>query len=865
MALDPLALGRNVVVGPGEAAPDAWDGCERVVVDEVDADLADHLSEAWRDRRSVVVELHPGLGLDDPTTPPPEVVTGAEPWQLSVELDLPGERLHHAIWANTDRWAGVATGLGARPGGDLDITLPDGTPAICDGGPLDVELGARLGGVAVLHRIGIEHGSLSPLGPNTTTAELAPDQLAAVTHPGAGARIIAPAGSGKTRVLTERARTLLRSWDLPPGALAVVAFNRRAADELRERTRDLGGLRIRTLNALGLRLLPDGIRTVDELRARNVLGSLVDLPRRAETDPAAPWLEALGRVRLGLRPPQEVEAEIDDVSDLDRVGREYRAKLRAAGEADFDEQVVGAIERLLADPAFRLRAQRFARVLLVDEFQDLTPAHLLLIRLLTGPAGAVFGVGDDDQTIYGYAGATPDWLVRFDEFFPGSGSHPLEVNYRCPPAVVTAAANLLTRNRVRVPKDIRPAPGAADEPGALAVVEAGDDVAQRTVTRVAEVLAGGAQPTDVAVLARVNASLAPVQVLLRHQGVPVRGGVDARFLNRGGVRAAIAWLEVAGAPERALPGPALREAARRPKRGLGDRLLGWIAEQRSVDGLQRLSSRLQTDREADKVLDLATDVAKVRAAAESGDTAAVLAVVRNEVGSGGLDASAAALDRWGHGNVSSHADDLDALAALAHLEPDPARFEAWLRDSLSMADDEHGVTLASIHAVKGQEWPHVVVHHATAGLLPHHLVADDEEERRVLHVGITRGRSSVTVVAGNPPSPFLAELAEPGEPPPRRATPAPTPAKATPSGTADGPALTDEQEAVFERLRAWRTDKAKAAGKPAYTVFADATLRDLARRMPTDESGLRRVHGVGPAKLDAYGDELLQLLSSLAP
>src|SRR5690606_38857047 len=237
-------------------------------------------------------------------------------------------------------------------------------------------------------------------------------------------------------------------------------------------------------------------------------------------------------------------------------------------------------------------------------------------------------------------------------------------------------------------------------------------------------------------------------------------------------------------------------------------LLGWIAEQRSVDGLQRLAGRLQTEREADKVLDLAVDVAKVRAAAEAGDTAAVLAVVRDQVGSGGLDASAAALDRWSHGAVSSHADDLDALAALAHLEPDPSRFEPWLRDALAQADDPEGVTLASIHAVKGQEWPHVVVHHVTAGLLPHHLVADAEEERRVLHVGITRGRRSVTIVAGSPPSPFLVELDEPGEPPPLRAAPAATPvtSRSAPAG-GDGPPLTAEQEAVFERLRAWRTEK----------------------------------------------------------
>src|SRR5262249_27813994 len=205
-------------------------------------------------------------------------------------------------------------------------------------------------------------------------------------------------------------------------------------------------------------------------------------------------------------------------------------KLRERDAADFDEQVTAAIERLLADPAFRRRSQRFARVLLVDEFQDLTPAHLLLIRLLSGPAGAVFGVGDDDQTIYGYAGATPRWLVDFDRWFPGSARHALEVNYRCPPAVVVAASNLLTRNAVRVPKQIRPGPASG---GPLTVRAVGADgagggnadegagPATCSARRVVELIDGGAAPADIAVLARVNASLAPVQVLLRHRGVPV--------------------------------------------------------------------------------------------------------------------------------------------------------------------------------------------------------------------------------------------------------------------------------------------------------------------------------------------------------
>ena len=232
---------------------------------------------------------------------------------------------------------------------------------------------------------------------------------------------------------------------------------------MKTRLADVGDVRIRTLNALGLRLC-GRTSTIEEIEVRRLIGGHITFPKRAETDPVAPWIEALGRVRLGLAHPAAVEDELPDVSDLDRVARAYRGELARRGVVDFDEQVTGAIERLLADPDFRHRMQRFARVLLVDEFQDLTPAHLLLIRLLTGPAGAVFGVGDDDQTIYGYAGATPRWLVDFRTWFPGAELHSLEVNYRCPAPVVVAASNLLTRNALRVAKVIRAGPGVEDLP-----------------------------------------------------------------------------------------------------------------------------------------------------------------------------------------------------------------------------------------------------------------------------------------------------------------------------------------------------------------------------------------------------------------
>ncbi len=927
--IDPRASGVSVVVSPGQPPPPIWEGCERVEVNGRDPALADRLCNAWRSRRSLVISLAAGLGLDDPRQPPQETVSGLQPWDLSVMHDFVGERLHHGVWANSidgrgselaHRWSADAIALGAIPGRAPGLVVIGDMEVLCDGGPIDIDLAARVG-MPVLHRISIEHGVLRALGENRTTAELAPDQLAAVLHSGGGARIIAPAGSGKTRVLTERARLLLNGWGLPANAIAVVAFNRRAADELKSRTSDLEDLRVRTLNSLGLRLLPNGIRTIEETEVRDLLAGLVDLPRKVETDPVAPWIEALGRVRLGFQHPEEVVSDLPDVVGLDEISVRFRDLLRQRNEADFDEQIIGAIDRLMSDAGFRHRTQRYARLLLVDEFQDLTPAHMLLFRLLTGPAGEVFGVGDDDQTIYGYAGATPEWLVRFSDFFPGSSSHALEVNYRCPKPVVMAASNVLSRNSLRVDKGIRPGPEAADGPSALEVIGGDEPAALRTVARVMETLES-ASPTGIAVLSRVNASLAPVQVLLRHHGVATDGGVDRRFLTRAAVGAALAWLSVATCADGSLRAADLRHAARRPKRGMRHSLLDLIARQRSVAELDRLIAWLEakaSDRDAQKAGEFLADLVAVRKVAVDGSTVDVLDEVRHRVGPDGLEQSASSLDSWSHGAVASHRDDLDALAVLGHLQPDPARFGAWLAEALNTPNDPGGVTLASIHAVKGREWEHVILHDVTSGLMPHRLVDGIEEERRVFHVGLTRGRSTVTLVPGKPPSMFVAEMAEPGFP-----APAPSPKSLVGSRPAKKPpgvtvGAVDPVEAVpglcfeyggylhevveidldgavtsvseqgarlsvpfgsavrvlgvprtlahpdhgfaYERLRAWRSKRAN--GKPAYTVLSDETLRAISIGLPSDEGALAKVKGIGPMKLDIFGDELLVLTAEL--
>ena len=888
------ALGRSVLVKPGQEAPPAWRECERVRGGAVD-----ELEKAWRERTPLVLEVDGGEAADG------DEVERGPVWSLSPSFSFPKERWANAVFSNSFdareglpewRLAGIARELGASGGGPADVVLPDGRPAFCDGGPLEWRepFGAGSEPAVIVHRSALLGGSLAPFGSNRTGAELAPDQLAAVTEPAASARVIAPAGSGKTRVLTERARHLLRNWRLPARGVTLVAFNKKAAEEMRARTPDLPDLRVRTLNALGLSLLAGlgSAATIEEREVRSLLAGLVHVPRRANTDPLASWIDALSVVRLGLRSPKEVEQDFGgDVDGLPEVFSRYRRLLADQGKVDFDEQVYKAIEALLTDPEARRRARASCRVLLVDEFQDLTPAHLLLVRLLAGPDGAVFGVGDDDQTIYGYSGASPEWLIRFRSFFPMAAEHALTVNYRCPPEVVEGARRLLSHNLRRVGKEIVAVPGRSARDAELTVVMAGDEPLSSTVAAVETLLAGGASSRDIAVLSRVNASLAGVQVALVHRGVPVQPAVDVAYLARSGVQAALSWLRLATAPAGRLPGRELALAARRPSRALSPKVVQWMSEQPSIPKLEGLASRLSS-RDGEKINGFLSDLRLVRKRAETGATVDVLRAVRDDMGLDRsmelLDGSRRRLDR------SAQADDLDALVALAALHPGLDDFEQWLHQSLRHPGSADGVALSTVHRVKGREWPHVVLHGATGRLFPHRLAADVEEERRVFHVGITRCSVSVHVVAGEPPSPFVAELSvlhDPVEakrsrngsswvgrtglpweraqlgrqPISDRQGDVPKARLDRPLGSegvqgSDAAVPPEAVESVRQALRAWRSQRAEREHKPAYVFLHDRTIDVLASRPPATMAALARAPGIGPAKLDAYGDELLALI-----
>ena len=808
-------------------------------------------------------------------------------WVLGPDHRLLHDELAHHLAAMVDArggtpvwWPGVrALALGATPlgagsprgtrtqaatgvdGADPDVRLPDGRPAHIDAGPRapipgwpEASARVHVESVRLVHDLTVER-DVPP------TEQLSAEQRAAVTHGVGPARVLAPAGSGKTRVLAARLRHLVHDRGVQPGLITALAYNTRAAQELVERTRDVvaDGVRphVRTVHALGLAVCTAALgRRPVVLDARATAAALREASAGVARVGAAGGpsvdkvLTALTDVRLGLRDPAEVEASRGDVPGFAALVPRYRALLHARGWLDFDEQVHLAIVLLLADPSLRARVQRTTTHLIVDEAQDLTPAFVLLMRLLVGPAQQLFAVGDDDQTIYGYAGATPRVLVDLPDGYLGTTTYPLTVNHRCPPDVVRAASALLAHNTVRVAKDVRP--GVRARPcdavtQQLEVLEAPAGTATRVLMGRIGALLGDHDPDDVAVLARVGATLLAPQFALAETGVPLRPQVGPEVLLRTGLRTALAYLRIAVDPDRIAPAD-LVDTLRRPAR----RLTGVVGADGRATSLAAVARRLTTvDAEHRAALrryvdDVALLVGLVE---ERADSTRLLAAVRDTVG---LGATLDALDRRRvRPEGSSHGDDLDALVELAVLEPDPhalpQRLSAHLEASARVREDgsardgiTHGVALSTVHRVKGREWDVVVVVGLHAGLVPHRLCDDTEEERRVLHVAITRARERLVLV-GDParPSPFLPELL----------------GTLRPSST-----VTSDEAALVAALRAWRRDRAEVDGVPAFLVAHDRTLADLAHRRPQDRRALRACHGMGPARVQRYGDELLALL-----
>ena len=426
-------------------------------------------------------------------------------------------------------------------------------------------------GVGVVHRWSAEAGRLVPAAHRAAAApSWPPTSWPRWPTPSGPARVIAPAGSGKTRVLTERLRHLVADRGADPGTVSALAYNTRAADEMQAAVRRASSRRTGPTSAPstapGCGSAPSSgppgrPRVLEELEVRDLLQGLFDIRRQANADTVAPYIAALSAIRLGLSPPAAVEEAIPDAAGHRRGVRPVPVRARPTwARSTSTSRSTGPSRSCSPTPTPGRAAQARCRRLLVDEFQDLTPAHLLLIRLLAAPGYDCFGVGDDDQVIYGYSGATPEFLIDFPRYFPGAGHHPLEVNYRCPPAVVGAARHLLSYNRRRIEKTIRSPEGRTDaDPAASGPLAGAGPVAVRTApgdelaALAAEIIT---RLAGVGRRARRHRRPGPGQLGAAARPGGLRGGrhplqprpLGARVLGRTGIRTAFAYLRIGTDP-----------------------------------------------------------------------------------------------------------------------------------------------------------------------------------------------------------------------------------------------------------------------------------------------------------------------------
>ena len=460
-------------------------------------------------------------------------------------------------------------------------------------------------------------------------------QRAAVEHRQGPARVLAPAGSGKTKTLISRVVELVdRGCD--PAGILMLAFNRKAAEQLEERlaalgipsTRRLGapadagpvrrrrrptpgaadpssgapapdrpaGVHCATFNAFGYRYQREVMRARIALdhdgralrslmaRAMETAGiSLRELKPRRGSDPVGAFLKGLARVRAALEAPDQVTVTLECLTDTPLVElpfapahTQFTRAQRATGAQSFDDQIYFAVADMLADPAHRAFIQQRFDHVLVDEFQDLNGAQLALVDVLSRPHRRLFVVGDDDQLIYGWRQADPRGILEFHARMPPrpfSATYTLCTNYRCSRAVVETGARLVAHNEVREAKEIRPRAGAQD--GAVRFFGApswpGRAAAMCAFLR-AEKARLGCDWRDLAVLCRYRTQQFLVALALDGAGIPRTPALGATLFTHPAATLLRAYLDLVRAPED-LPGPVLAALLNRPNRYLSARVV----------------------------------------------------------------------------------------------------------------------------------------------------------------------------------------------------------------------------------------------------------------------------------------------------
>ncbi|MFJ3900561.1 DNA helicase PcrA [Streptomyces sp. NPDC090025] len=645
-------------------------------------------------------------------------------------------------------------------------------------------------------------------------------QAAAVVHTDTPLLIVAGAGSGKTRVLTHRIAHLLGSRHVHPGQILAITFTNKAAGEMKERVEQLVGPRanamwVMTFHSACVRILrreskrlgfTSSFSIYDAADSKRLMALVCrDLDLDPKKFPPKSFSAKISNLKNELIDEETfADQAAGGTSQAEGSGggfektlaeayRMYQARLREANALDFDDIIMTTVHLLQAFPDVAEHYRRRFRHVLVDEYQDTNHAQYTLVRELVGTGYEDLGpaelcvVGDADQSIYAFRGATIRNILQFEEDYPDATTILLEQNYRSTQTILSAANAVIERNESRRPKNLWTNAGAgAQITGYVADTE--HDEAQFVADEIDRLTdARDAKAGDIAVFYRTNAQSRVFEEIFIRVGLPYKVVGGVRFYERKEVRDVLAYLRVLANPEDTVP---LRRILNVPKRGIGDRAEAMI----DALSLRERITFPQALRRVDEAYGMAA-----RSANAVKRFNALMEELRTIVDSGAGPAVVleAVLERTGYlaelqastdPQDETRIENLQELAAVA-LEFEQERGEeggtlaefleqvALVADSDQIPDeDEEGagvITLMTLHTAKGLEFPVVFLTGMEDGVFPHMRALGQtkelEEERRLAYVGITRARERLYLTRSamrsawgqpsyNPASRFLEEI-----------------------------------------------------------------------------------------------------------
>ncbi|SNS17274.1 DNA helicase PcrA [Actinomadura mexicana] len=651
---------------------------------------------------------------------------------------------------------------------------------------------------------------------------LNPQQRAAVVHSGSPLLIVAGAGSGKTRVLTHRIAHLLGEREVHPGQILAITFTNKAAAEMKERVDALVGPRSRamwvmTFHSACVRILrreakrlgfPTSFSIYDQADANRLMALVC---RELDLDPKRYPPKSFGAQVSNLKNELidyetfKARASTHMEQTLAEAYEMYQARLQQSGAMDFDDLIMMTVNLLQVFPEAAEHYRRRFRHVLVDEYQDTNHAQYELVRELTAPVEGVGPaelcvVGDADQSIYAFRGATIRNILEFERDYSDATTILLEQNYRSTQTILSAANAVIERNADRKPKKLWSDQGEGHKIIGYVADNEHDEAAfvAREVDRLTD--DGDARPGEVAIFYRTNAQSRVFEEVFIRVGLPYKVVGGVRFYERKEIRDALAYLRCLANPEDAV---SLRRILNVPKRGIGDRAEACVeayASRERISFWQALRTPEDVPGMATRSLNAVRDFValldELRAAAESLTPADLVAEVLKA--SGYLAELQASKDPQDETRIEN-LQELEAVAREFEERLDGESAEGRLPEFLEQValvadadsipggakggpvppgeqpeESEHGVvTLMTLHTAKGLEFPVVFLTGMEDGVFPHLRAMSNpkelEEERRLAYVGITRARQRLYVSRAtmrsswgapqvNPPSRFLGEV-----------------------------------------------------------------------------------------------------------